>query len=253
MANWRSRAGARAIMSPSAVLLAGGGMAAAVLGGLPIAAAAGIGAAVWAARVAIGMPRGPKHERISPSAVKEPWRRAVKDALSARQRFDRTVRRMPPGPLRERLAGVGQRLSDGVDECWQIACQGNDLQSAYAQLDVGSIQTDMAQLKAEKKAGGDAAHAASLDRAIAAVQSQLASAERIGTVAQDVADRLRVLNAQLDEAVARAVELSVQANDVGDISPLGDDVDSLVGELESLRQGLDETHGTPGAAGAPAS
>ena len=168
-------------MSPSALLLAGGGMAAAILGGLPIAAAAGVGAVVWAARVAIGIPGVPKREKVNPSAVQEPWRSFVKDALSAQARFDRTVSRMETGPLRERLAGVGERLGDGVHECWRIACQGNNLQSAYWQLDVKSIQMDLAQLQAEKKAGeGDASHAASLDRAIAAVKSQLASAQRIG-------------------------------------------------------------------------
>jgi len=100
---------------------------------------------------------------------------------------------------------------------------------------------DLAQLQAERKAAhGDNDHAASLDRAIAAVKSQLVSAERIRSVAEDASDRLRVLDAQLDEAVARAVELSVKADDVGDISPLTNDVDSLVGELESLRQGLEE-------------
>jgi hypothetical protein len=50
-----------------------------------------------------------------------------------------------------------------------------------------------------------------------------------------------VINAQLDEAVARAVELSVGGHDVGDLRPLTDDVDNLVNELEALRQGLEET------------
>jgi hypothetical protein len=229
-------------------------MAAAILGGLPIAVAAGVGAAAWAARVAIGIPRGPKRDKVNPSAVQEPWRSFVREAQSAQTRFDRTVSRMPQGPLRDRLAGVGERIADGVRECWRIACQGNNLQSAYYQLDVRSIEMDLAQLQAEKKASAaDKSHAESLDRAIAAVKSQQASAQRIGTVAKDASDRLRVLNAQLDEAVARAVELSVQANDVGDIRPLTDDVESLVGDLEALRQGLEETQGTPGAAGAVAS
>jgi hypothetical protein len=241
-------------MSPSAIVLAGAGMAGAILGGLPIAAAAGIGAAVWATRVALGIPRGPKREKVNPNAVQDPWRTMVREALSAQQHFDSTVARMRQGPLRERLAGVGDRIADGVQECWRIACQGNNLQTAYWQLDVKSIQMDLAQLQAERKAAhGDNDHTASLDRAIEAVKSQLVSAERIRSVAEDASDRLRVLDAQLDEAVARAVELSVQADDVGDISPLGNDVDSLVGELESLRQGLEETHGTQGAAGTAAS
>ena len=51
------------------------------------------------------------------------------------------------------------------------------------------------------------------------------------------------------EAVARAVELSVHADSVSDVAPLGADVDSLVGELEALRQGLEETGGAARAAG----
>ena len=52
-------------------------------------------------------------------------------------------------------------------------------------------------------------------------------------------------------AVARAVELSVSADSVGDLAPLGADVDSLVGELESLRQGLEETGGAARGTSAP--
>ena len=59
----------------------------------------------------------------------------------------------------------------------------------------------------------------------------------------DTRDRLRLLNARLDEAVARAYELSVQASDVADLSGLGDDVDGLVLEMEALRQGLEEAGG----------
>ena len=48
---------ARAITSPSGILLAGAGASAAILAGLPIAAIAGLGAAAWAARVAVAVPR----------------------------------------------------------------------------------------------------------------------------------------------------------------------------------------------------
>ena len=50
-------------------------------------------------------------------------------------------------------------------------------------------------------------------------------------------------NARLDEAVARAYELSVQASDVADLGGLGNDVDNLVVEMEALRQGLEEAGG----------
>jgi hypothetical protein len=184
--------------------------------------------------------------------VEEPWRQFVEEAVAAQGRFDRTVARMMPGPLQDRLRDVGTRLSDGVHECWRIACQGNELQSAYRQLDVQSVEAELKQLEAEKRTSkGDPDHAASIDRAVTAVRSQLSSARRIGDVASDARDRLRVLNAQLDEAVARAVELSVHADSVGDVAPLGDDVDSIVGELEALRQGLEETGGAARGATGP--
>ena len=235
----RTPAVARAVTSPSALLLAGAGMSAAILAGLPIAAGAVVGAVAWAARVALAVPRRTR-ERIDPFAVGEPWRYFVRDALQARARFDETVRRARPGPLREHLADLGRRLGDGVTECWRIASQGNALESGLRQLDVHAVRAELAQLEYDKQyVQGEAR--ASLERAEQALRSQLASAERIQRVAEDARNRLRVLNAQLDEAVARAVELSVQAGDTSDLRPLSADVDSLVTEMESLRQALDET------------
>lgn len=242
--NIRTPAVARAVTSPSAVLLAGAGTAAAILGGLPLAAAAGVGALAWAARVAFAVPRRTRGERIDPFRVGEPWRRYVQDAQQAKARFDRTVARMRTGPLRERLTTIGGRLDDGVRECWRIAQQGDELVGAYRQLDVGAVEKELAQLREDARTSGGESRQASIERSIRAVEAQLASAERIRAVADDSSDRLRLINAQLDESVARAVELSVGANDVGDLSPLTDDVENLVGELEALRQGMEETGGT---------
>jgi hypothetical protein len=249
---YKSRATAEALTSPSAIVLAGAGAAAAIVGGLPLLAAAGVGAAAWAARVAFALPKRKRADRVNPRGLAEPWRGFVQDAVEAQSRFDRTVGRMRPGPLQDRLRSVGTRIADGVHECWEIACQGNELQSAYEQLDVAAVQQELRQLEMEKSQGHrDPDHVAAMDRAIAAVRAQLSSAKRIGDVAQDASDRLRVLDAQLDESVARAVELSVHADSAGDIAPLDADVDSLVSELESLRQGLEETGGAAAGTGAP--
>ena len=51
-------------------------------------------------------------------------------------------------------------------------------------------------------------------------------------------DRLRLLDARFDELVARTVEVSVGS---GDTDVLGNDVDGLVTELESLRIAMEET------------
>lgn len=232
-----------------AVLAAGAGAAAAILAGVPLAGVAAVGALAWAARLALTAPRRPRAERIDPSALAEPWRHMVRDALEARARFGRTVAQARPGPLRDRLAELGDRLDHGVRQCWRVAGQGAALETALGTMDRAAAERELADLAREARSAG-AGERESLERAARAVRSQIESAERVERVARDARTRLRVLNAQLDEAVARAVELSLTAGDSAAVRPLSEDVESLVGELESLRAALEETSGAPGPAGA---
>jgi hypothetical protein len=241
---------ARAITSPEGILLLGAGAALGVLAGAaaPVAALAGLGA--WAVRVAVAVPRsGPPGQAIDPFRVGDPWRRFVTDAQQAQRRFADTVRRTRSGPLRERLASIGSRVDDAVHECWRIACQGDQLDAALRALDVRSVQAELDEVLAERQraaAAGDDAASSAVERTQRAVEAQLASARRLQGVATDAQQRLRLLNAQLDEAVARAVEISLQSGDVTAVGGLGDDVDNVVGELEALRSALEETSAVAG-------
>ena len=239
----RPRAMADAITSPSAVLLAGVGASAAILAGVPVLAAAAVGAAAWAARVAIALPRKKREEPIDPRGLRDPWRGLVRSAQGAHDRFERAVRTTQPGPVRDRLADVAGRVAVGVRECWGIAKRGNALDEALAELDLAAIQAELDGVRAELKSGalGRGAERPDLQETAAALQAQLDSGTRLRSVAQGALDRLRRLDAQLDEAVARAIELSLNASDSCAVRPLGNDVDTVVGELESLRLGLEES------------
>src|SRR5204863_6966652 len=140
---YKSRKTGEALTTPSAIVLAGAGAAVGIVAGLPLLAAAGVGAAAWAARVAFALPRRTRVDRIDPFRLSEPWRLFVKDAQAAQTRFDRTVERMMPGPLQDRLRDVAARVGDGVRECWRIACQGNELQDADQQRDVQSVEAEL--------------------------------------------------------------------------------------------------------------
>lgn len=224
----RTPAVARAVVSPSALLLAGAGASAAILAGaaLPLVVAAGAGA--WLARVLAAVPRRASGDQPDPFGVSEPWRSFVQDALQAQRRFKHTVNRMQAGPLRERLGEVGGRIDLAVGTCWRVAKRGDALDGALGQLDPAGVRRELEACDED-------------DPARASLQAQLDTAKRIAGVSQDAHNRLRVLNARLDEAVARAVELSVQASEVGELAPLSTDVDALVGEMESLRVALEET------------
>jgi len=227
---------ARALMSPSGILVAGAGTAVAIVGGLPLAAAAGVGAVAWLARIALALPRRPRGERIDAFALAEPWRQFVLEALDAQARYRRAVAATDRGPLRERLGVIGARIDTGVTECWRIARRADALESALRDLDLDRTRSDLAAIEAEAASSSSSATAEAL-------RAQLTSAQRMSAVARNARDRLRLLDARLDEAVARSVELSLRTGDHVDVGGLGSDVDQLVEEMESLRAALDETGG----------
>jgi len=234
----RTPAVARAVMAPSAILLAGAGTAAAILAGVPLVAAAAVGALAWAGKVALAVPRKDRRPDMNPATVKEPWRSLVRQAVKAEERFKETVRSTRPGPLKDRLSEVSAQVSVAVDASWKIAQRGDSLDAAVRELNADAIASELAAREAElRQSPGRPEREAT----VAALRRQLESALRVADVARDALDRLRRLNAQLNEAVARAVELSLGPADVGALQPLGADVDGVVAELESLRQALEES------------
>jgi hypothetical protein len=224
---------ARAIMSPLGIALFGVGAAGAILVGAPLVAAAGVGALAWGGQVLARVPRNPSATRVEPFALADPWRSYVVGAKVAKTRFDGVVGDMDRGPLRDRLAGLAERLDDGIDESWRIAKRGNDISIALSRLDTRQAERELEQIGTE--AAGDAGSQSELARAL---EAQIASARRLQTIAADAQTRLRLLDARFDELVARAIEVSVGT---GDSDVLGADVNGLVLELESLRVALEET------------
>jgi hypothetical protein len=228
---------AQAMTSPSGILLAGAGAAVVIAAGLPLAAAAAAGAAAWAARVAVAVPRNPRAAHIDPFTLQDPWRTFVREALQARTKFDEAVRQARGGPLRDRLHLIGDRLGTGVEESWRIARAGQALADARRQVDVADITRQLNDVIGVAGPPGTGSRAQTIE----ALEAQLETAQRLDTVIADTRDRLRLLDARMDEAVTRAIELSVRAEQVGDLGGLEHDVDGIVGELEALRAGLAET------------
>lgn len=249
-----SRRGARAITSPVGIVGGVGVAAVAVVAGLPVLAAAPLGLAVWALNGWRLLPRAARPERIDPFTVQEPWRRFVQNALQARNRYAEAVTRVQPGPLRDRLDEIGERMQTGVEECWQVARRGQALARARRGIDLADVERQLARAEpttapeietetgpASPASPGDAASPEAAQSAVVeSLQVQRATALRLDEVIDGAEARLRLLAARLDEAVARTLELSAHASTEA-VTGLGDDVDSLVSEMESLRLALDET------------
>jgi hypothetical protein len=243
---------ARAITSPLGILLGGAVAAATIVAGVPLVAALPLGVAAWAGKVALSIPRD-RRERIDPFTLQEPWRRYVQEALQARNRIDEAVGRTRPGPLRDHLAEIAARMHTGVEECWLIAKRGQTLVEARRGIDVADVDRQLAELTeapgVDAQGAGSGADAASppdpaLARVAQSLEAQRATAVRLDRVISQAHSELRMLDARLDEAVARTLELSAHASADTAVEGLGTDVDALVTEMESLRQALEETSRT---------
>jgi hypothetical protein len=238
---------ARAVTAPQAIVLGGLGTAVAIVAGAPIAAAAAVGAAAWAVRVAIGLPRRARGDRIDPFTLKVQWRKSVHEALQAQRRFDDAVRKADAGPLRDRLREIGVRIDAGVRACWRVAQRGQAIEEGLQSLDVEATKRDLVDVERDQRSSPDDAR---LQQTRESLRAQLHAAQRMIDSVEDARTQLRLMDARLDEAVTRAVELALRSAPETDVSGLGSDVESLVTDMETLRSALDEVDRPASAGGA---
>ena len=229
---------ARAMFSPSAILAAGAGAAVAILaGGWAVAPVVAVGG--WAGRVLLAVPRRDRSGDVRAGSLPEPWRSFVRDAQQASGRFAALLSKVQPGPLHDELASIGLQVDEGVRACWDVAKRGAALDAARASLQLPRAEAELQRLQGERSLRAQQRMGLeSLDAAIGAVQRQLQAGQRVEATAFEARDKLRTLNAQLDEAVAAAVEVAVRPA-VG-TGGLGDQVQGVVDQLGALRQALDE-------------
>lgn len=161
----------------------------------------------------------------------------MRGVLDARTRYDRALQSVKPGPLRDRLVELGNRLDAAVDEADRVARAGDLLSSGRAQIDVDAV-------RAELDAARSGPATSRTDQTVAAISAQLESADRLDRTIFDTYDRLRLLDARLDETVTRTVELAATQADVAELGGIGSEVDAIVSEMESLRQAVEETGGS---------
>ena len=216
------------------------GIAVGVGVGFLLAPAWGVGAGigVYVASVMGAMPKTPR-STIDPFAISEPWRHFVQGTQRARSSLRQALNATNDGPLKARLTDIAGRLEQAVEESWAIAKRGDEIDAAVNRIDPVRLRSQLATLTKPEPAATDVAGDRSA--AVASIESQLASADRLKALSASTADRLRLTQARLDELVARAAEVSVGTSDTDTYEH---DVDNLVVELEGLRLAVAETNET---------
>jgi hypothetical protein len=251
----------RAAVSPWTVVLTAVGVGSSVAGGLAVGPTIGVGILAWALGVAVTTVlarlrhrRGQKLEPIDPYGVPDPWRRFVRESLGAQAKFAQAVEQCRPGPLRDRLNEVGRRIDEAVRECWRVARLGAALDAALANVDPDQTSAELRRLQDERRkllASAPPASTEALDQTESALALRLQSGRRIQAAGQRATDRLRVVTAQLNEAVASAAEVSLGATDAVTTGSLAANIDTVVDEMEALRKALEETEAAPTPGSSP--
>ena len=122
-----------------------------------------------------------------------------------------------------------------------MARRGQTLEDVRRQIDTASILAELQRVEAIAEVSPT--EDSSRTRTAEALRAQLATAERIDGVLNETRDRLGLLDARLDEAVARSLELSVRTDDPGQLGGVTSTVDEVLEEMEALRLALDEADG----------
>jgi hypothetical protein len=235
---------ARAATSPTAIVLAGAGVAIGEAAHLGLAIALVLGAAGYGARVAWSAVRrrvalrrrGRRHlARIDPWSVPEPWRGYTARALDARKALRQLARDCPPGPVANYLSHALGQVESAVEEYWALARSGAALAGAPGRSQKVAQELDAAQAVAAAAAQG--ADRAALESGEEVLASELRSLRHLDSVAAQVSAQLSTLSAQLEGLVAAAGELVVSAGVPGaDLSVVSSQLTSLTRALDEARR-----------------
>ena len=179
---------ARAAASPTAIVLAGAGVAVGEAAHLGLIVALVLGGVGYGARVAwaavhrrlVLQRRARRHlARVDPWSVPAPWRGYTARALDARKRLRQLARDCPPGPVAGYLANAVTKVDAAVDEHWALARSGAALAEPAGRVE--KVAEELAQVQADlnRAQGADQAHLASQADVLASELRSLRNTEAV--------------------------------------------------------------------------
>ena len=218
--------------------------------GVPVLAAAGVGAAVYGVKALTGVllddgravEQGPP--RPAPGSACATWLARAEAALAALQE---QAAACPPGSLTSAAADrAAQDAGPVVEAARRLAGQQVAVEAALARADSPGLDAEARALHASS--AGDDEAAASLQ----ALQDRVAVRDRLRSTGHQLIARLQTSALGLEGLSARVAELVALAADGGAVDPSRQDLRDLTVEVEGLRQGLLESEQVArGALGRP--
>jgi hypothetical protein len=231
----------RELRDPWGLVLGGlaGGLGWAV--GVPALAAAGIGAAVYGARVLAGAVVnrarvGDGHGAIRSGSAEARWLRRAEQAVRS---LDRLGASAPPGPVADRVATVGSQAADTLGDVRRLAAQASGMANALAAVDPERLTAEAQRLDARFRQATTEDLGDEIQRSLDSIRAQMDVRSRLEQAAAKLQARIESVVLGLEGLVARLVEVLAMMRTQSPIEGAGQ-VDALGEELEGLRSGLAE-------------
>jgi hypothetical protein len=215
----------------------------------PVAAAVGVGAAVYGVKALTGAlvdrGRGARREP-EPVDLPRPPRGSIAAqwldrATGAVRGLDDLARTAHPGAAGEAVRNAAKEAGDTLDDLARLAGQVTAVEKALQRVDASGLDQEVARLdQAARHAPSDEMRE-EMTRSAATVRDRQAVRDRLLGARQTLLARMQAVALGLEGLEARLAEVLAMTATTGGVDTTADEIAELATELDGLRAGLAET------------
>lgn len=215
--------------------------------GVPVLAAAGVGAAVLGVKAAIGSALGTGGRETSrrppplPVADHSPERHWLDRAQEAVVSFRELAGSVPEGLVSERSRSIGQQSDKTLEGLRRLAGQATITRNVAAHVDVGRLTREAERLQVNVDTATDPDIHEEVERSLESVHEQMDIGVRLQQSLATLLARMESGTLGLERLVAQLAEILALSETATSPVEGAAQLEALADELEGLRAGLAET------------
>jgi hypothetical protein len=215
--------------------------------GVPVLAAAGVGAAVLGVKAVIGSalggdrPSRPGRPRPLPVTDRSPEEHWLARAERAVASFGALAESVPEGLVSERGRSIGEQSQKTLEGLRRLAGQASMTRTVASHVEAGQLAAEAERLQAEIEATTDTDIHEELQKSLDSVREQMDIAARLAQSLATLLARMESGTLGLERLVAQLAEILALTESATSPVEGAQQLEALADELEGLRAGLAET------------